>query len=157
MYPLSRSPYSLKRFDQLLPELLKPIAKKRGFREASLLVEWDKVVGAEYAQALRPVKISHGRGEPYEAVLYAEAEPHRALELQYNALHILDRINTYFGCRAITTLKILKGQGKASFIKTKPVEPNEAPLILKNATVLDGITCPELKQALEDLGISMGL
>lgn len=157
MYPLARSPYSLKRFDQLLPDLLKPIAQKRGFREASLLVEWDKVVGAEYARVLRPVKISHARSEPYEAVLYAEAEPHRALELQYNALHILDRINTYFGCRAITTLKILKGHGKGPFIKTKPVESNTEPSILKNATILEDIACPKLKQALESLGISMGL
>lgn len=157
MYPLARSPYSLKRFDQLLPDLLKPIAQKRGFREASLLVEWDKVVGAEYARVLRPVKISHSRGEPYEAVLYVEAEPHRALELHYNALHILDRINTYFGCRAITTLKILKGQGNAPLIQSKCVESNEEPLIFKNTSILEDIPCPKLKEALENLGISMGL
>lgn len=163
MYPLARPSNTLKSIDRLLPNLLKPLAKKRGFHEASILTNWLKVIGPEYAAALKPSKISYTRSAPYVAILHAFVDPVRALEIQYCAPQILERINTYLGCKAITTLKLQKN---AALFRPAPPplqqkavvsNPIEGQKTIQNDNALKSIMDPDLKQALKDLAESMGL
>lgn len=161
MYPLSRQHFPLKSIDRFLPDLLKPLVKKRGFREATLLTDWKKAVGVEYADALKPSKISYSRTAPYTATLYLTVEPQRMLEMQYSAPQILDRINTYLGCKAITGLKLQQSMTAGMTPSSKNRGPITAKIqesiTLKDPSLVENILDDNLKQALIDLGMSMGL
>lgn len=162
MYPLARPFSTLKSIDRLLPDLLKPLAKKRGFQEASILTSWPKVVGTEFATALKPSKISYTRSAPYVATLHVFVDPVRSLEVQYCAPQILERINTYLGYKAIAALKL---HNNAALFKAPHISPSQKPITSKdtpklktlNDNFFETIKDPELKQALIELAESMNL
>ena len=74
----------------------------------------------------------------------------RAIEVQHRSDKILERVNTYFGYRAITEMRILQ----APVARTKPssptvTEPSHDPTILPASTVIEH---EGLRRALSRLG-----
>jgi hypothetical protein len=101
--------------------LLDPVARARGFAATALLTEWPTVVGAELARFTIPDKVlwprrhedrtdaggqSAWRAEG--ATLVLKVDGPRAIELQHRAEQILERVNAYFGYRAIAQLRFLQ-------------------------------------------------
>ncbi len=102
--------------------LLDPIARARGFAITSLLSEWPTVVGEELASFTAPDKLVWPRRtEDREAttpqsawrndgaILVLKVDGPRAIELQHRAEQILERVNMYFGYRAIAQLRCPAG------------------------------------------------
>ena len=83
------------------------------------------------------------------------------LEMQYSAPQILDRINTYLGFKAITGLKLQQNMTAAITPSSKNMRPitakTQEPITLKDPSLVENINDDDLKQALIDLGMSMGL
>lgn len=98
-----------------VPKLTKTAFEKHGFATAELVTEWQRIVGADVAAYTRPGKLrwprvaggeaEQGAGRP-SATLVLLADPARALDVQYKARQIVDRINVYFGYRAVVDLRI---------------------------------------------------
>jgi hypothetical protein len=101
--------------------MLDPIARARGFATTALLTEWPAVVGADLARFTSPDKviwprrnddpegkdrISGWRTEG--ATLVLKVDGPRAIEVQHQAEQILERVNRYFGYRAIAQLRFLQ-------------------------------------------------
>jgi hypothetical protein len=83
--------------------------------------------------------------------LVIRAAPGRALELQHEVPHLLDRINRYFGYGAVTAIKVVQSQT----LKAKPAAPApDEPSIA--SPPLEGFEDEALRQALARLqaGIS---
>jgi hypothetical protein len=147
--------------------MLDPIARARGFATTALLTEWPSIVGAELASFTLPDKViwprrtDDGDAPPPQsawradgAILVLRVEGPRAIELQHRSDQILERLNVYFGYRAIAQLRFL--QAPISRVKQAPVaavpacEPDEASI---PAAISDSF----LRQALARLGASLRL
>ena len=99
---------------------LDPVARARGFATTTLLSEWASIVGADLAQFTAPDKVAWprrqeaGRRRPPTsrrtpgATLVLRVDGPRAIEVQHRADQILERVNTYFGYRAVAALRIVQ-------------------------------------------------
>jgi hypothetical protein len=99
---------------------LDPVARARGFATTSLLSEWPAIVGADLAKFTAPDKVTwprrtqEGEAAPMStkrtpgATLVLRVDGPRAIEVQHRADQILERVNTYFGYRAVAALRILQ-------------------------------------------------
>lgn len=97
--------------------VLDPVARARGFSTTALLSEWPAIVGAYLASFTMPDKIVWPRRQdeqeakkhrPEGATLTLRVEGPRAIEVQHCAGQILERVNIYFGYRAIAEMRILQ-------------------------------------------------
>ena len=97
---------------------LDPAARARGFATTALLSEWPAIVGAELAEFTMPDKVvwpkhrdddSQPKGHRVEgAILVLRVEGPRAIEVQHRSGQILERVNSYFGYRAVAEMRILQ-------------------------------------------------
>jgi hypothetical protein len=104
-----------------IPRLTRKAFEKYGFSTAALLMDWSRIVGAEVADVAIPERLkwppqiaSGGeRGEGTKgrsaATLVLRVDPARALEVDYRGRQIIERINGYFGYRAIAELRLIQG------------------------------------------------
>lgn len=88
-----------------LPKIAAPAMRKRGFTQARLITDWPAIVGEKLAQETTPQKsVFPGRAKN-GALLYIRVSQAFALELQHIAPQVIDRINLFFGYRAISDLR----------------------------------------------------
>jgi hypothetical protein len=119
--PWQRGGGAPKAIGAYVARMLNPVARARGFATTALLTEWPAVVGDELARFTMPDKVVWPRrGEDREssssqsawrddgAILVLKVEGPRAIELQHRTEQILQRVNTYFGYRAVAELRFLQ-------------------------------------------------
>ena len=103
-----------------LPKLTGKAFEKYGFSTVSLLTDWPVIVGDDLARITRPERLSW----PRNADAYVESAPSgrdrtgaaltlrvdaaRALDVQYRSSEIIERINAYFGYRAVGAMRLLQ-------------------------------------------------
>lgn len=103
-----------------VPKLTHKAFEKYGFAAAALITDWEVIVGKDMAKYTAPERLKWPRGvgfgEDVEeadagrpgATLMVRVEPARALDVQYRAQQLLERINGHFGYRAVGELRILQ-------------------------------------------------
>lgn len=136
-----------------LPKITKRALGKRGFAEGGLVGEWASIVGAEVAARCLPKKLSPARpGGHNEGTLTLRVEAGFATELQHLTPIIIERINGYFGYRAIGHLKFQQSlPGPRQMAKPPaPALSAEEEAALQRRT--QAIEDPDLRGALERLG-----
>lgn len=114
----SRRPRVGKSVGSFVPKLAKKAFEKYGFSTMALLTDWSAIVGQDLAQCTKPEKLKWPRkvsirddveagceGRP-GATLILRVEPARALDVEYSAQRIVERINGYFGYRAVQELRL---------------------------------------------------
>ena len=141
-----------------VPKITQKVFEKFGFSTATLLTDWAIIVGGDLAAYTAPERLKWPRG--FEgaadsgeagpgrsgATLMLRVEPARALDIQYKARLLIDRINAYFGYRAVADLRILQAPIDARFQKLPP--PTPAPILPVPADVM-AVADPDLRAALE--------
>ena len=138
--------------DKHFRELTKAAFARYGFAHAELLGRWPEIAGAGLAQHCRPDRIKWPRGAGESAqkqggTLVIRAAPGRALDLQYEAPGIMERVNRYYGYGAVTAIKVVQGSHAQG--RDPPVPAPSPPAV---QVQLDGIAQDPLKTALERLG-----
>jgi hypothetical protein len=141
--------------------MLDPIARARGFAITSLLSEWPAVVGEELASFTAPDRVVWPRrsedGEAASpqsswraegAILVLKVDGPRAIEVQHRAEQILERVNIYFGYRAIAQLRFLQ----APLPKARGEAPVPAPASAEEPLLAPGVADSGLAKALGRLG-----
>jgi hypothetical protein len=104
-----------------VPRLTRQAFEKFGFSAATLITDWAQIVGADLARSTEPERLRWpkpvaGRGEAGEdvdqgrpgATLHLRVDQGRALDIQYRSRQIIERINSYFGYRAVAELRIIQ-------------------------------------------------
>jgi hypothetical protein len=92
-----------------VPHIVKPALGKRGFVEGQLVAQWADVIGAELARRLLPEKLTFPPGRRRDGTLRLRVAPGFALEVQHREPQILERLNAFFGYRALTRLVLVQG------------------------------------------------
>lgn len=152
MTTTARRKYSLfpKRLAQCIDPLTKPLFKARGLAGSQLVVEWPQVVGAELSAYCWPEKLSFSPGKKTDGTLTIAVENGFALELQHMQPVILERVNVYYGYRAVTRLAITQRPPRA---KAPAAAATTAPPLTSSQAenAVRGVSDPELKNALQSL------
>jgi hypothetical protein len=129
---LARAASGARPVGAFIARLLDPLARARGFATTTLLSEWPTIVGAELAQFTMPDRVVWPRRQqdgdeapPAKgwrvegAILVLRVEGPRAIEVQHRSGKILERVNTYFGYRAVTEMRIVQ----APVVRAEPSSP----------------------------------
>ena len=93
----------------LLPRLTRPALGKRGFAEGGIVADWPDIVGPDLAAASLPERLAFSRGARRDGTLHVRVSGALALELQHLEPMVVERINGYFGYRAVARLRIRQG------------------------------------------------
>ena len=138
---------------RLLAGILDPAARRRGFAEASLLADWATIVGHSLARRCQPLRIDHAPGRRGGGILLVRVGGAAALEIQHATPQILERINAYFGRRAIRQLRLLQMPMPAAAEPPprplRPLDPAEEEAL---AGAVHSIASDPLRTALLALG-----
>lgn len=138
---------------------LDPVARARGFATTALLAEWPAIVGTELADFTVPDRVVWPRRQDGEtgnhpqrwrgegATLMLRVDGPRAIEVQHRAAQILERVNLYFGYRAITEMRIFQAPVAKSAPAPAPPPPETFAL-----PPTAGIDDEGLRKALSRLG-----
>jgi hypothetical protein len=115
-----KSGYRGRSVGTFVPKITQKVFEKFGFSTATLLTDWAIIVGADLAAYTAPERLKWPRG--FEgatdtgeaaagragATLMLRVEPARALDIQYKARLLIDRINAYFGYRAVAEIRLIQ-------------------------------------------------
>jgi hypothetical protein len=136
--------------------LIEPLLRRRGFVQTRVARDWPAIVGAQLAAETMPVRLSFPRGERLDATLQIRVTGPLALELQHLAPAVIERINGYFGYRAVARISLIQAP-RGHVPKPKPrrkvdLTPEEED---KVAAGVAGVADPGLRRSLGELGRAM--
>jgi hypothetical protein len=154
--------YGVKAVGSFVPRLTAKAFEKFGFSTASLITDWPAIAGKELAAYTAPERLKWPRNADVSddeeassrqsrrgATLVLRVDAGRALDVQYKARQITERINAYFGYAAIAELRIVQ----APIARSAAAAPRAVPAVLAPFLAeVQGIADPALRQALSRLG-----
>ncbi|MGE0120784.1 MAG: DUF721 domain-containing protein [Dongiaceae bacterium] len=139
-----------------LPRVTRKTLGRHGLAEGGLITDWAAIVGPMIAERSLPLRLSFAGGERNDGTLHVRVAGALALELQHLAPQIIERINGYFGYRAVARLRIHQGpvpvERGARPAPTPPVAPETDAEI---GLLVDTVEDDGLRQALRTLGRSL--
>ncbi len=129
-----------------------PLLKKRGLAEARMLTEWSAIAGAGTAERSMPERLVRPRHGGDGGVLHLRVSGAWALEFQHAAPHLIERINTYFGYKAVGSIRMI--QAPLPRLRRRAPEPKPLPPAdeAQLAALTGKIDDPELREQLLRLG-----
>jgi hypothetical protein len=161
----ARAKFTGHTLSKFVGKLTKKAFEKHGFSAATLLTDWRTIVGNDMAAYTAPERLKWPRGvEAYSdvsddgagrpgATLVLRVEPVRALDVSYKSRQLIERINAYFGYKAVSDLRFI--QAPVADLQLQPVvrPPRPAaPTPLVQAVDDDG-----LREALAKLEATMAM
>lgn len=144
---------------RIVKRVISPALRRRGFAESEVVLRWPEIVGVELARVATPEKLSFRRGRSADGTLHLKVAGPSALAIQHQAPMIMERINTFYGFRAVARLNLLQGapataNPHAEEKKPAPKELSKA----ENARIEAAAAAsgePELSAALRRLGTAV--
>ena len=153
---VKRRSFSAVALSDIVPQLLDPLLQKRAGLTTALIGAWPEIAGERIGKFSAPAKIGWSRAnssdDPYApATLFISADPAVALTLQHETTAIIDRINGFFGYRAIDRVKITQKQMRPA--DTFAARPTPMPEHIKEAAAkVASVENEGLRNALANLG-----
>ena len=133
--------------------LVKPVFKNRGLLEGKIITHWSQIVGDQISKIALAEKITFPKGQRSDGTLHMVVTSSGALLIQYAQDLILERVNTFFGYKALTKLRLAHGL----IPKTEENKPGvDKPLSTADEdwvqSHIESIEDEELKSYLQALG-----
>ena len=127
---------------------------RQGFASADVVTHWADIVGAEIAVHAEPIKLNWPRAdEPEPATLVLRVEGPAAIEIQHLSGVILERVNRFFGWRAVGRLA-LRQAPLTRRPAPKAAPPPDPALTARLAATID-VADEDLRNALARLGAAI--
>lgn len=100
------------------------VCGKAGFSVVEVVTHWDEIVGPDLAPRSLPMKLQWARGgETEPATLVVRVEGAYAIEMQYAAPVVIERINIYFGWRCVGRIALRQGPVPPRHARAQPMPP----------------------------------
>ncbi len=96
-----------RRLQGILPAITEPAMRRQGFARAEILSRWAEIVGPELAAGCQPERLNFKR-DGSGATLKVRVEAGLGPEIQHRSPAIIERINGYFGYRAVEALSLIQ-------------------------------------------------
>ena len=137
-----------------LSRLTKPLFGKRGLSDGAIAREWDQIVGPMIADHSQPERITYQKSEGCSGLLHLRVD-HSAMatELQHLEPQLLERINGYFGFKAVSKMHFIHGPVNKTCgnntVSQYPTAPEQNSFV---AEAVNNIRDDDLRGALNRLG-----
>ena len=141
----------------LMPQIGRAAFRRFGFVQSSVVTRWPEIVGERHAQVCMPEAIRFPPGEKSDGILQLVVLPAHAPLIQHVIPEIMERVNRFFGYKAVARVKLRQGEVKpprADAPATAP--PSLKPIPMELGESLRDIGDPELRTVLESLARSLG-
>ncbi len=140
----------------LMPEIGRTAFRRFGFVQSSVVTRWPEIVGPRHARVCSPEAIRFPPGEKAEGILDLVVIPAHAPLIQQVVPEIIERVNRFFGYRAVARVKLRHGTvtPPADSRPAKP-PPSLKPIPLELGDSLRDIGDAELRTVLESLARSL--
>ncbi|MEL7197569.1 MAG: DUF721 domain-containing protein [Pseudomonadota bacterium] len=146
-----------KAIGDLTPEIGRTAFRRFGFVQSSVVTRWPEIVGPHHSRVCMPEAIRFPPGERAEGILQLVVKPAHAPLIQQVTHEIMERVNRFFGYKAVAKVKIRQGEVKPiSADKPAKPPPSLKPIPMELGESLRDIGDPELRTVLESLARSMG-
>jgi len=129
--------------------LVEPVCKRQGFMSASVILDWPKIVGNDFANLCQALKVVFPFGKRSDGCLHVQTSSSMAAVLIYEEALILEKINRYYGYQAITKLHAVHKPSTQR--NPNSPAPRKAPEALP-LTEFKEISYDPLKEALASFG-----
>lgn len=140
----------------LMPEIGRTAFRRFGFVQSSVVTRWPEIVGPAHAKVCAPETIRFPPGEKNDGILQLVVTPAHAPLIQHVIPEIIERVNRFFGYRAVAKVKLRQGTVAAPATPPRPASPPSLkPIPLELGDSLRDIGDPELRQVLESLARSL--
>ncbi len=98
---------------EIVARVIEPVTARRGFAKADLIAVWPEIAGPMHAHCTAPEKIVWPRHAPADdppaGTLIIRADGPRAIFVQHELPQIVERVNAFFGYRAVAQARIVQG------------------------------------------------
>lgn len=142
-----------KSISDLMPEIGRAAFRRYGFIQSSVVSRWPEIVGERYAEVSLPESIRFPRGEKEGGTLHLLVSGAHATLMQHITPEIIERVNRFFGYRAVSQVRFRHGDIDSGKNEEKRIVPppslKPAPIELGDS--LRDIGDPELNRVLESL------
>src|SRR6476619_6105794 len=119
-----------KPLSQLVSKTIADLFAKQGFASTGIVTHWPQIVGAEIADHAEPMRMAWPRrvheDDPEPATLVLRVEGPVALEIQHLSGVIIEKVNRFFGWRAVARIQIRQAPLKRKAKKAAPRGPDPA-------------------------------
>jgi len=142
---------------ELMPEISRTAFRKFGFIQSSVVTRWPEIVGERHARVCAPESIRFPPGEKHDGILQLVVVPAHAPIISHVIPEIIERVNRFFGYKAVAKVKLRQGAVKPP-PSTEPrgAPPSLRPIPIELGESLRDIGDPELRTVLESLARSLG-
>jgi len=152
-------PRSLPRpLGQLVSKTIADALARQGFASTGVVTHWAEIVGPEIADHAEPMRMVWPRRvheeEPEPATLVLRVEGPVALEIQHLSGMIIERVNRFFGFRAVGRIQIRQAP-LVRREKKKAPPPPDPETVARLAAGMTDIADEGLRDALARLGASV--
>ncbi|GAB2185586.1 DUF721 domain-containing protein [Roseibium sp. LAB1] len=151
----------VKSLADLVGKAMTPVCRKRGFASVDIIASWADIVGERYGTRVQPDRLiwprQPERGDPENppepATLVVHTDGATALMLSHDSAQVIERINTFYGWRAIGRIKILQKPVLVKQpVRKKPLRDLTQTEEQQLEARLEGVENDRLRQALKKLG-----
>ena len=142
---------------ELTPQVGRTAFRRFGFVQSSIVTRWHEIVGDHHAKVCSPEAIRFAPGEKSDGILQLVVLPAHAPLIQHVIPEIIERVNRFFGYKAVARVKMRQGEVKPARADTPAkAPPSLKPIPIELGDSLRDIGDPELRTVLESLARSLG-
>ncbi|MBO9725638.1 MAG: DUF721 domain-containing protein [Novosphingobium sp.] len=146
-----------RQISDLMPEVGRTAFRRFGFVQSSVVTRWPEIVGLRHARVCSPESIRFPPGEKCDGILQLVVLAAHAPMIQHVVPEIMERVNRFFGYKAVAKVKIRQGEVKPPpATRPKAAPPSLKPVPFELGESLRDIGDPELRAVLESLARSLG-
>lgn len=137
---------------ELMPQIGRTAFRRFGFVQSSVVTRWPEIVGEIHARVCLPEAIRFPPGEKSEGILELVVTPSHAPLIQHVIPEIMERVNRFFGYRAVARVKLRQGVVKPPAAREQAkAPPSLKPIPMELGAGLRDIGDPELRAVLESM------
>ncbi|MGX7925735.1 DUF721 domain-containing protein [Tsuneonella sp. HG094] len=142
---------------ELTPQVGRTAFRRFGFVQSSVVTRWPEIVGEHHAKVCTPEAIRFPPGEKADGILQLVVLPAHAPLIQHVIPEIMERVNRFFGYKAVARVKLRQGAVQPPAAKARPAAPPSLkPVPFELGESLRDIGDPELRAVLESLARTLG-
>jgi hypothetical protein len=142
----------------LMPDVGRTAFRRFGFVQSSVVTRWPEIVGERHARVCQPEAIRFPPGDKTDGILQLLVVPAHAPLIQHVIPEIVERVNRFFGYKAVAKVKLRQGAVQPPPASSEPraAPPSLKPVPIELGDSLRDIGDPELRTVLESLARSLG-
>jgi hypothetical protein len=155
---LNKPRSSAKPLSQIVGKTIADAFARQGFASTGLVTHWPEIVGAEIADHAEPMRMVWPRrvheDDPDPATLVLRVEGPVALEIQHLSAVIIEKVNRFFGWRAVGRIQIRQAPLMRRDKKKPPPAPDPE-VVARFAAGMSDVADDGLRDALARLAAAV--